>query len=136
MPKCPQCGIDRVDLHTPCSICGSKNGLQSQGHTLSLSFPQEGAQKPLPVAANPAHVHTSRTEVVVTDIKMPFGSMVAFMIKWALAAIPAFIILAGLWFLVTVFSWEVAPQWWGTHYAEPEYCFSRSDSQGRNARYA
>jgi hypothetical protein len=22
MPKCPQCGIDRKDISTPCSICG------------------------------------------------------------------------------------------------------------------
>jgi hypothetical protein len=32
--------------------------------------------------------------VVVTDINMSFVSMVAFMVKWAIAAIPAFIILA------------------------------------------
>jgi len=36
-------------------------------------------------------------EVVVTDVKMPFGSMVVFMIKWSLAAIPAIIILAIIW---------------------------------------
>jgi CHASE2 domain-containing sensor protein len=34
--------------------------------------------------------------VVVTDIKMSFGSMVVFMVKWTIAAIPAFIILAIL----------------------------------------
>jgi len=34
-----------------------------------------------------------KKEVVVTDIKMPFLSMVKFMIKWAIASIPAFIIL-------------------------------------------
>jgi len=31
--------------------------------------------------------------ITVTDIKMPFGSMVIFMIKWAIASIPAAIIL-------------------------------------------
>jgi len=31
--------------------------------------------------------------VTVTDIQMPFGSMVIFMIKWAIASIPAAIIL-------------------------------------------
>ncbi|MBT9437556.1 MAG: hypothetical protein GAS50_00020 [Desulfobacterales bacterium] len=31
--------------------------------------------------------------VTVTDIQMPFGSMVVFMIKWAIASIPAAIIL-------------------------------------------
>lgn len=34
------------------------------------------------------------SRVVVVDIKMPFLSMVAFMVKWAIAAIPAFIILS------------------------------------------
>jgi len=32
-------------------------------------------------------------EVVVTDIKMSFGSMVVFMVKWVIASIPAVIIL-------------------------------------------
>jgi hypothetical protein len=36
------------------------------------------------------------TRVVVTDIRMPFWSMVRFMVKWAIAAIPALIILAIL----------------------------------------
>jgi hypothetical protein len=36
-------------------------------------------------------------EVVVTDVRMPFWSMVAFMVKWAIAAIPAFLILAFIW---------------------------------------
>ena len=34
--------------------------------------------------------------VHVVDIKMPFVSMVAFMVKWAIASIPAIIILAAL----------------------------------------
>ena len=34
-----------------------------------------------------------RQQVIVTDIHMPFGSMVAFMVKWSIASIPAFIIL-------------------------------------------
>jgi len=40
--------------------------------------------------------------VIITDIKMPFFSMVMFMIKWVFAIIPAAIILAAviavLWF--------------------------------------
>lgn len=32
--------------------------------------------------------------VVVVDVKMKFGSMVAFMVKWAFAAIPAFLIIS------------------------------------------
>ncbi|MFB3909453.1 MAG: hypothetical protein ACE15D_13750 [Candidatus Eisenbacteria bacterium] len=32
-------------------------------------------------------------QVVVTDVHMSFGSMVGFMVKWAIASIPAFLIL-------------------------------------------
>lgn len=32
-------------------------------------------------------------EVTVVDIKMPFWSMVVFMVKWSIAAIPAILIL-------------------------------------------
>ena len=34
--------------------------------------------------------------VVIVDVKMPFLSMVVFMVKWVIAAIPAFIILGIL----------------------------------------
>ena len=34
--------------------------------------------------------------VVITDIKMPMGSMVEFMLKWAIASIPVFIIFGML----------------------------------------
>ena len=39
--------------------------------------------------------------VAITDIDMPFWSMVVFMVKAAIAAIPAFIILSVLGFIVT-----------------------------------
>ena len=42
----------------------------------------------------------SNQHIVVTDIRMSFWSMVVFMVKWAIAAIPAFIILAVLWGIV------------------------------------
>ena len=38
--------------------------------------------------------------VTVVDIKMPFLSMVVFMVKWAIASIPALIILFFLFSLV------------------------------------
>jgi len=43
---------------------------------------------------------TTTREVTVVDIRMPFWSMVTFMIKWAIASIPALIILAVLWTLL------------------------------------
>ncbi|OQW90638.1 MAG: hypothetical protein BWK79_19265 [Beggiatoa sp. IS2] len=35
-------------------------------------------------------------KVVIIDIKMPFSSMVIFMVKWVLASIPAMLILGAL----------------------------------------
>ena len=37
------------------------------------------------------------SEVTVTNIKMPFGSMIVFMVKWAVASIPAILILVVMW---------------------------------------
>lgn len=42
-----------------------------------------------------------RREVVVTDIRMPFLSMVVFLVKLAVAAIPAMIILSVIGAVVT-----------------------------------
>lgn len=44
-----------------------------------------------------------RQEITVVDIKMPFGSMVVFMVKWAIASIPAFLILLMLFSAVMMF---------------------------------
>jgi len=42
-----------------------------------------------------------KQEVIVTDISMSFGSMVVFMVKWAIASIPAAMIL----FLLGTLMW-------------------------------
>jgi len=56
--------------------------------------------------------------VVVTDIRIPFWSMVVLLVKWALAAIPAVIILVLIWVATTavlsslnggVFTWHWGP---------------------------
>ena len=39
-------------------------------------------------------MNDDKQEVIVTDIRMPFISMVVFMVKWVIASIPAMIILA------------------------------------------
>jgi len=62
-----------------------------------------------------------KREVVVTDVKMPFWSMVVLMVKLAIAAIPAFVILLVIWTMVSVVMavilgggmhhWEMG-RWW------------------------
>lgn len=46
-------------------------------------------------------MNSQSNEVVVVDIKMRFWSMVFFMVKWAIASIPAIIILV---FLLSLFA--------------------------------
>ena len=48
-------------------------------------------------------------QVTVTDIDMPFMSMVKFMLKWAFATIPAAAIFVLIWiFLVAIFGGMLA----------------------------
>jgi hypothetical protein len=49
---------------------------------------------------------TELHNAVVTDIKMPFGAMVGFMVKSAIATIPAIIILTAIGSIIFgVLSW-------------------------------
>jgi hypothetical protein len=48
-----------------------------------------------------------RSEVIVTDIRMPFWSMVTFMIKWSIASIPAVIGLV----VIAAFVWGILLSW-------------------------
>ena len=57
-----------------------------------------------------------KQEVVVTDIKVHFWSMVVLMVEWALAAIPALVILYDAAVVIamvldTVFG--LGLRWWG-----------------------
>lgn len=74
---CPRCEHSVLDPLTTCDRCGQVKG-------------QPGPVKPA-LPTNAASVGASR--VIVTDFDMPFGSMVSFIFKWALASIPAFLLL-------------------------------------------
>ncbi len=52
------------------------------------------------------------TEVVVVDVKIPFGSMVVLLVKWAIAAIPAAVILGVLFWALSV-ALNLLPHWGG-----------------------
>jgi hypothetical protein len=42
-------------------------------------------------------------DVVVTDIRMPVGAMMTFMLKLAVASIPAVVLLSLVFYLVTLY---------------------------------
>ena len=57
-----------------------------------------------------------KREVVVTDIKIPFWSMVVLMVKWAIAAIPAVLILMVLAALVSLALGLITSTGWHHYY--------------------
>jgi hypothetical protein len=57
--------------------------------------PAASARRRIPVAQS--------VQVAVVDFQMPFGSMVILMVKWAVAAIPAVLILIAISFLFSSF---------------------------------
>jgi len=62
----------------------------SRAHLYNIQHPTEsGSESPDATAS----VAGAAQGVVITDIQMPFWSMVAFMVKWVIATIPAIIIL-------------------------------------------
>ena len=61
---------------------------------LSILTSAGNTETPPPVNP-PRQPATNWSYVVVRDFDMPFGSMVGFMVKWALASIPA-VLLVGL----------------------------------------
>ena len=79
---CPKCSERNRISRTNCKICGFKLredevpaiAKSTKDETLVISANQEG--------------------IIIKDIQMPFGSMIVFMVKWALASIPAFIIIS------------------------------------------
>jgi hypothetical protein len=84
-PTCPNCGAPVVDWR-PYGRCKQCKEPFSAEFDAQMDALRSRGRPATPVAAT----------VVVTDIQMPFGSMVVFMVKWTLASIPALIILALL----------------------------------------
>lgn len=56
-----------------------------------------------------------KQEVTVVDIKMPFMSMVIFMVKFAIASIPAMIILGAIFLFLACYSAACSMVWAATN---------------------
>lgn len=99
--KCPKCQHEptmsdmKVSPGT-CPNCGViyEKYIQALKRQAAISIQQQKkptVEPPAPSAAAPSTGQPQ--QVVITDIRMNFLSMVVFMVKWALAAIPAMIII-------------------------------------------
>ena len=99
MAECKKCGEKNT---IPKSAEGISESEIKSEHTISNAFDDDSNKqsnsKTIEVSATQSH---NANEVIITDIKMKFGSMVEFMVKWVLASIPAIIILIALFYLIT-----------------------------------
>ena len=93
MAECKKCGEKNT---IPKSAEGISESEIKSEHTISDVFDdgnnKQSDSKTIEVSTHKGN-STQFQPVTIEDIKMPFGSMVQFMVKWAIASIPAFIIL-------------------------------------------
>mgnify|MGYP006130300441 CR=1 FL=1 len=95
---CPQCGEKPTMTEVVAGVASCKCG-NSYRYSMDGKAPEVVEYK---VNVDKEDGKTSVQTVVVKDINMPFESMVIFMVKWAIAAIPAFIILFIIGFFISM----------------------------------
>ena len=114
---CPVCGekirflsdgnfpLEGIEVHTRCMVEFNKNpdkyGGKAKTETLTKNEKETVEQRKQRRNEQQQKIEDQSVHVISFD--MPFGDMVSFMVKWALASIPAFIILAiigGIFFAI------------------------------------
>ncbi len=98
---CPTCKTINRAESMYCTECGAS--LVNVAVIGQEPAPRQPVYTPSAPAYTPAALTASSgpARVIVTDINMSFGSMVVFMVKWSLAAVPAMIILFSLLAIVS-----------------------------------
>ncbi len=91
------CSNCKNTVLAPSEMAGQTDECPECGHQIKIPGPR--FMKTESKATDSGRTMPIQT-VVVSDIQMKFGSMVVFMIKWVLASIPAFLILAFMGFLL------------------------------------
>lgn len=133
--KCPNCDfIDKDEAFGDPATCPKCGAIYEKALRVRQLRDQVDAQRSAKIQTNPASsalksklenaagavadgrrnrevIETEKTKkrerqmVIVADIDMPFMSMVSFMIKWGIAAIPAMAVLFILyWGAISIFS--------------------------------
>ena len=94
--KCPKCNKEFPSIY----YFENENTCRECFKSMNPSEQQAENEKPITVAKKP-----DVAQVSIVDFNMPFGSMVSFMVKWAIASIPAIIILFIIGLIIgTVFN--------------------------------
>lgn len=96
--QCPKCGYEPTmseiaESPEQCPSCDVYYAKARASQPNPSAKPVLSAQRSDRISERRSTVPAS--PVVVVDLQMPFMSMVTFMVKWALAAIPAMFILIG-----------------------------------------
>ena len=107
MAKCNDCGHTFGFLELKkgvCKSCINKSKEDWENYNANLSSSDKPPSNKVPLNDNKNTNQSNNKNkgvqtVIISDINMPFGSMVVFIIKWALASIPAFLILAILFLI-------------------------------------
>src|SRR5262245_17684552 len=122
MKKCPYCQADVADDASSCPACGRGRAstriaaaAQASPSPNTTPCPHCGAPTAATDRTCPAcgkgvagrHLlardeNASVQRVAVVDLDMPLGSMVTLMVKWAIAAIPALLILGAIGAIVVI----------------------------------
>ena len=109
--QCPACNHIPLAGNQPdpnrCPACGVEYSAAIRAQAASaMQAKQRAAEQQAAANAVAPNVRQAMASfrgaqpVVVLDVNMSFGSMVIFMIKWALAAIPAILILSLIGFFL------------------------------------
>lgn len=107
MLTCKVCNTKNSNTATECESCGRpisaavRNPVPSDEHKMQVAMYNQ--LKTISAKVTAIEQIPRVKQVNLIEIEMPFGSMVAFMVKWAIASIPAMIILGTLGMLFTVF---------------------------------
>ena len=99
MISCPKCNVESSFTKKKNVFSGSKMICDECGHEMKY-YDYNQIANPTTLVSIDSDEDSNSQNVTVTDIKMPFFSMVEFMVKWAFASIPAFIILFLIGFLM------------------------------------
>ena len=102
--KCPRCGNETTYSLKKAKFIGGDWMIGDEcGHAITVFKYDKIISGDVKVEVKPHEAiknQSNSQNVTITDIKMPFGSMVEFMVKWAVASIPAFIILCIIGLIV------------------------------------
>lgn len=88
MKRCTHFGAQNPDDRIFCVTCGESIATGASPSPLSSAGPLS-----IPTSDKPQWHEAPRNGAVITDIDIPFWRIVLLMVKWAIATIPALILL-------------------------------------------